>query len=207
MKKAYIWDLDGTLLDSYTVIVDSLYETYREFGFVLEKEMIHEHTIKYSVSSFIKSMEEKTGKSFESMKDRYSEISGEMKSNIGLINNATWMLQALADRGDDNFVYTHRGVSTQSVLERLGIKDYFKEIVTSQSGFARKPAPDGVNYLVEKYGLDRANTYYVGDRTIDMDCAKNAGVKGILYLEEGSYTEPNGSETYIVRNLADIPGL
>jgi len=38
----------------------------------------------------------------------------------------------------------------------------------------------------------------------DMDGAKNAGIKGVLYLPEGSYTEPNGSEDYIVKDLLDI---
>ncbi|MBR3483981.1 MAG: HAD-IA family hydrolase [Lachnospiraceae bacterium] len=80
----------------------------------------------------------------------------------------------------------------------------FNEIVTSQSGFARKPEPDGINYFIDKYNLNRKNVYYVGDRTIDMDCAKNAGVNGILYLPENSYCKPNGSETFIVKELSDI---
>ena len=37
---AFVWDLDGTLLDSYEVIVSSLYRTYRELGVELKKEEI-----------------------------------------------------------------------------------------------------------------------------------------------------------------------
>ncbi|MBP5414837.1 MAG: HAD-IA family hydrolase [Lachnospiraceae bacterium] len=113
-------------------------------------------------------------------------------------------MKALSDRGDKHYVFTHRGKSTESVLKQLDIYDVFDEIVTSQSGFARKPEPDGINYFVDKYDLNRKNVYYVGDRTIDMDCAKNAGVNGILYLPENSYCKPNGSETYIISNLMDI---
>ncbi len=202
--KTYIWDLDGTLLDSYKTIVDGLYDTYKEYGIELNKEEINEHVITYSVSSFINKMIDVTGISFDEMKKRYSEIGEEKKKEIQLIPGAKETLKALSDRGDKHYVFTHRGKSTESVLKQLDIYDIFDEIVTSQSGFARKPEPDGINYFVDKYNLDRKNVYYVGDRTIDMDCAKNAGVNGILFLPDKSYCKPNGSETYIINNLMDI---
>ena len=52
-------------------------------------------------------------------------------------------------------------------------------MVTSANGFARKPQPEAIEYLVEKYDLDKASTYYVGDRRIDVEAAENAGVKSI----------------------------
>lgn len=204
MSKTFIWDLDGTLLDSYKTIVDGLYDTCKEYGIELNKEEINEHVITYSVSSFINKMIDVTGISFEEMKKRYSEIGEEKKKDIRLIPDAKETLKALSDRGDKHYVFTHRGKSTESVLKQLDIYDVFDEIVTSQSGFARKPEPDGINYFVDKYDLDCMNVYYVGDRTIDMDCAKNAGVNGILYLPENSYCKPNGSETFIVKELSDI---
>jgi len=57
MKKAYIWDFDGTLLDSYDIIVSSLHETYQKFGIDTNKDDILKHAIRYSVSSFIHSKE------------------------------------------------------------------------------------------------------------------------------------------------------
>ena len=95
-------------------------------------------------------------------------------------------------------------VSTDEVLRRLGLYGFFDEIITGQSGFPRKPAPDALLYLIGKYALDPSETYYVGDRTIDMDCARNAGVSGILYRPNDSLCEPNGSERYIVSDLVQI---
>ena len=43
MKKALIWDLDGTLLDSYEIIVSSLKETLAE----LEIEMSESDILNY----------------------------------------------------------------------------------------------------------------------------------------------------------------
>ncbi|MBR4542567.1 MAG: HAD hydrolase-like protein, partial [Lachnospiraceae bacterium] len=161
MSKTFIWDLDGTLLDSYKTIVDGLYDTCKEYGIELNKEEINEHVITYSVSSFINKMTGVTGISFDEMKKRYSEIGEEKKKEIRLIPDAKETLKALSDRGDKHYVFTHRGKSTESVLKQLDIYDVFDEIVTSQSGFARKPEPDGINYFVDKYDLDCMNVYYV----------------------------------------------
>ena len=60
------------------------------------------------------------------------------------------------------------------------------------------------NYLISKYRLDKENTFYVGDRSIDMECAKNSGVKGILYLKPDGVGEASGFEDYIVTDLMDI---
>lgn len=202
--KAFIWDLDGTLLDSYEIIVSSLYETYKEHGIELNKEDIHKHVIQFSVSSFIQQMEEKTGMVFDKMKARYSEISDIKKMNIQAIPNAKEVLKKLTEQGAENFVFTHRGKSTESVLKNLDLYQYFKEVITSQSAFPRKPEPDAINYLIEKHNLNRLSTFYVGDRTIDMECAKNAKVNGVLFLPENSFCEVNGAEKYIVKNLMEI---
>ena len=55
MKPAFIWDLDGTLLDSYGLIVDALYRIYEEKGVVVAKEEIYkeEASEACSLPSFI----------------------------------------------------------------------------------------------------------------------------------------------------------
>lgn len=204
MNKAFIWDLDGTLLDSYDIIVSSLYETYKEQGIDTNKDDILKHAVKYSVSSFIQSMEEKTGLEFDKMKKRYSEISGEKKLHIKLIPNAKEILEHLSQQGVQNFVFTHRGKTTQAVLKNLGISDFFREVITSQEDFPRKPAADAINYLIEKYNLDPASTFYVGDRSLDMECARNAGIRGILFLPKSSVGKSTGIEDFVVEDLLEI---
>ena len=49
---AFIWDLDGTLLDSYGVIVNSLYQIYKEKGIEIDKQEILRDVINESVSYF-----------------------------------------------------------------------------------------------------------------------------------------------------------
>ena len=201
---ACIWDLDGTLLDSYGVIVSSLREVYAEKGIVLTEEEILNAAINESVAAFIKRMEVKHGLSFEELKGRYSLISASKLADIKAMRHAKETLESLRKEGVLNLVLTHRGATTKTVLENLGLSTYFKEVVTSKNGFARKPSPEGLNYLVNKYHLKRESTYYIGDRPIDVECANAAGVKSIMFIPPNSVAKPTGKETLVVHDLLEI---
>ncbi|MBO4415920.1 MAG: HAD-IA family hydrolase [Lachnospiraceae bacterium] len=203
---AFIWDMDGTLIDSYGAIVSSVRDTYAASGIETDTDEIRRITMKYSVSAYLEIMEKRTGKPFSEMSGIYSRISEANNKEIGLIENAGEILKALNEKGYKNFVFTHRGASTDEILKRCGVTGYFTEIVTKMNGFPRKPEPDAIDYLVGKYSLVKEKTFYVGDRSLDMECAANAGIGGILYRPEGSYTDPVGTEQFIVGDLMEILG-
>ena len=207
MKKAVIWDLDGTLLDSYAVIVDSIYLAFQEFGITMTKEEIHQHTIRFSTKSLFHKTADEYGLSAQELQTRYARISGSKYKEIRKMEQAAEVLEALDARGVENYVFTHRGKTTLPVLDHLELTSFFKEIITSQSGFARKPDPEAIRYLIQKYALDPDNTWYVGDRGIDMEGAKNAGISGILYLPENSIDVSGGEETVIVKRLLEIASI
>jgi len=77
----------------------------------------------------------------------------------------------------------------------------FTLIKGSQSGFERKPHPEAANYLLDKYQLDPESTYYIGDRTLDVEFAQNSGIQSINFLE--SSFEGN----HRIQELADIPHI
>lgn len=121
-----------------------------------------------------------------------------------LIRKAKELLEELSKMEVCNYIYTHKGKSTSSVLERLEIRHYFKEVITSENGFKRKPSPEAIIYLMNKYEMSNENTFYVVDRSLDIECAKNAKIKAILYLENNSYGSKSGKEDYVVNDLIDI---
>ena len=203
MKKAVIWDLDGTLFDSYDVIVESIYQTFSEYSISCSKEEIHRHAICFSISSLFAEYAQRENMDVRLLNQRYSEISSGKYMDIKIMKHGREVLQGLKNQGVENYVFTHRGKTTIPVMDHLGLMPFFREIVTSQNGFSRKPDPEGLNYLMEKYDLDPARTYYIGDRSLDMDCAKNAKIPGILLMPEGSF-DVSGSETYCVKDLLEI---
>ena len=56
-------------------------------------------------------------------------------------------------------------------------------------------------YLMEKYGLEPENTYYIGDRSLDIDFARNSQIQSINFLT----SDYQGNHQ--MNTLLDIPGI
>lgn len=202
---ALIWDLDGTLLDSYRVIVESTRQTLAEAGVSTEYRALHRRLIETSVMAVLRAEAEPRGLDADALWRRYRALSVPRDGEIGLMPGAREALQTLSQMGAHDFVYTHKGDTAGAVLDRLGIGQYFEYILTAEQNLPRKPAPDGINWLADRFGLDKAHTLYVGDRPIDVDCAEAAGVRCILYIPPASPGAPTGREFRVVRELTEIP--
>lgn len=203
----FIWDLDGTLLDSYAIIVSAVHQVLSEHNILIDKQTIFQEVTATSVSEYIRQVAPQYGYDPAVLFHQCCALQTSMDDQIQLNPHAAEVLQELHTQGSKHFVYTHKGDTAQSVLDRLGIGHYFTEVVTSAYGFTRKPAPDGIAYLVEKYELDQNQCYYVGDRMIDMVCAANAQIRSVLYLYSPSSHDAKHLATYCVNNLAQISDI
>ena len=201
---AYIWDLDGTLLDSYGMIVEAASRTAADEGINDPKDYILKVVKQKSCTAYMEEISNQCGKTVREVFAQYQKHTHALDDRIELIDGAKETLERLQDAGAVHFVYTHRGSSSEPILERLGVLKRFREVVTSMYGFAPKPSGEGVRFLLEKYGLDPEQTWYVGDRTLDVFCAKDAGVKALLYLAPDTCVEATGKEDRIVQDLRDI---
>lgn len=207
MKQALIWDLDGTLFDSYPIYVRALQETMAELGHEIPSELIYQDVITYTIGHFIERMAEEKQIPQEQIKESYMQRGMAGNDLIQPMKHAKELLQRLSEMGVLNFVYTHKDITAVHVLENIGLLSYFDEVLTADSGFRRKPDPEAVLYLMDKYQLPAENTYYVGDRCLDIDCGWNAGIKSILFLPPDSPCVPNGRETHIVSDLLEIADI
>ena len=201
---AYIWDLDGTLLDSYGVIVAGAKAAAEEAGLSDTEDEILKGVKGESVTAYLRGVSDRTGIPFEEMKERYRFHTHALDDRIMLMDGAAETLERLQREGVVHYVYTHRGASSRPILKRLGILEIFRDIVTAEMKLRPKPSGEGVRYLVDKHHLDPADTWYIGDRAVDMYCAKDAGVKALMYLEPDSVVSPTGAEDRIVRSLQEI---
>ncbi len=200
----FIWDLDGTLIDSYKVIVSSLFELSNKYHLNYSKEKINKIVIQDSVTAYIELLSKNSNISIEQLFLEYRQLNELYKDEIELIPNAIETLSEIVKQNASNFIYTHRGSSTHYLLDRLNIKQYFKQIITSENKFKRKPSGDAIRYLIDEYKLNKDFVFYVGDRNIDVDCAKNANVKAILYRPIDSYCIPNNKQDIIIKDLLEI---
>ena len=57
-KTTFIWDLDGTLLDSYEAILSGIEETFGQFSIPYDKEKVREFILTYSVQDLLEKVAE-----------------------------------------------------------------------------------------------------------------------------------------------------
>lgn len=204
---AFIWDVDGTLVDSYPAIVPATQRALSEHGLDLPAEYILEQVIRTSVGTFIKDLAAARGVDPAPIQARFDQLNDSRIEAITGMPHAAETLSALMRAGHANFVYTHRGASCHAILRQTGLLPLFTEVVTAEEGFPRKPAPDAILYLMAKYGLACDRCFYVGDRSLDVDAANNAGIGSILFLDPASPGKVTGRETYVVHDLIEIRAL
>ena len=197
-KTAFIWDLDGTLLDSYEAILSGIQETFAQFSIPYDKEKVREFILKYSVQDLLVQVAEERNLDVEVLNQVRAQSLAEKNAQVVLMPGAREVLAWADESGIQQFIYTHKGNNALTILRDLGLESYFTEILTSKSGFARKPSSEAATYLIDKYQLNPDNTYYIGDRTLDVEFAQNSKIQSINFLE--STYEGN----HRIQGLADI---
>ena len=198
---AFIWDLDGTLLDSYEAILSGIEETSAQFSIPYNKEKVRAFILKYSVQDLLEQVAEERGLDLGILNQVRAQSLAEKNAQVVLMPGAREVLDWADKQGIQQFVYTHKGDNAFTILRELGLDSYFTEILTSQSGFARKPSPEAATYLISKYHLKPDRTFYIGDRTLDIEFAQNSGIQSINFL--GTPVDCN----HQISCLADIPSL
>ena len=200
-KQAFIWDLDGTLLDSYDAILAGLEETYATYQLPFDRASIKDYILKHSVQDLLVAVAEEYHLDVTDLNRRRAESLAEKNAQVLLMDGARDVLSWGQEAGIEQFVYTHKGENAFVILRDLGLESFFTEILTSQSGFARKPDPDAAMYLIEKYGLHPEKIYYIGDRSLDIDFARNSQIQSINFLT----SDYQGNHQ--MKTLRDIPSV
>lgn len=200
-KRAFIWDLDGTLLDSYDAILAGLEETYASYQLPFDRASIKDYILRHSVQDLLVEVAAEHQLDVTDLNLRRAESLAEKNAQVLLMEGARDVLSWAKVAGIEQFVYTHKGENALVILRDLGLEFFFTEILTSQSGFARKPNPEAAIYLMKKYGLHPEKIYYIGDRSLDIDFARNSQIQSINFLTsdyEGNYQ---------MESLLDIPAI
>ncbi len=201
IQTTFIWDFDGTLVESYEAIRQVLVLLYKTYDLPLDEDFVFDFIIKESVGSLLRRLAAEHDLPFEELLRFFNREQEAHDDMINLMPYAKEALQLTKEKGVQHFIYTHKGATTGAVLARLGIDQFFTEVITSANGFARKPHPEGVDYLVTKYGLDKLQTYYIGDRRLDVEVAENAGIQSI------NLHQPDSAINRKIDDLSDLVDL
>lgn len=200
-----IWDFDGTLFDTYPVMARAFTETMNEAGYPADYREVYD-LMKIAISETVKKFQAEYGFGQEVL-DAYRARRIEFElAGARPFPGVEEVLARVIAAGGDNFICTHRGDSIYELLRQGGVEGYFKEITTSAHHFARKPSPEAVQYLLDKHGMDPAETLMIGDRPLDVEAGQNAGTAGCFFDPDGATYAPAQHQITDIRQLFDVIG-
>ena len=200
-----IWDFDGTLFDTYPVMARAFTETMNEAGYPADYREVYD-LMKIAISETVKKFQAEYGFGQEVL-DAYRARRIELElAGARPFPGVEEVLARVIAAGGDNFICTHRGDSIYELLRQGGVEGYFKEITTSAHHFARKPSPEAVQYLLDKHGMDPAETLMIGDRPLDVEAGQNAGTAGCFFDPDGVTYAPAQHQITDIRQLFDVIG-
>ena len=192
MIRHLIWDVDGTLFDTYPAIVGSLHAAAVDLGAPATYEETHDlalvsidHCLATLSATYDLSLD-MLGADFDR---RYQEVPPEDQPPF---DGAPEVCQLIHSRGGLNLIVTHR---RRAGLDRLltthGLADLFTDIISHDDGYPRKPDPGAFRTLIERHRLPRDESLAVGDRDIDILAAHSAGLAAAHFGTNPITTTPD----------------
>ncbi|MGB7606413.1 MAG: pyrophosphatase PpaX [Lutisporaceae bacterium] len=180
MKYKYIlFDLDGTLIDTNQLIINSFKHTYKTH---LNKDVEESEIYKYFGEPLITTLRRYSEDNAEELYKTYTDFNeSKHDSSVALCCNIKECLEALKELGCILAVVTSkRAKMAHRGLELFDIMKFFSVVVTIDDTEHHKPHPEPVLKALEFLGAKPEEALMIGDSIFDIKCAHNADVKAVL---------------------------
>ncbi|MCH5338384.1 MAG: HAD family hydrolase [Acetatifactor sp.] len=181
MKKAVIFDLDGTLSDSIASIKYCGDKALEAFGFGPFTEQQYKYFVGDGAANLIRRALAAGGDAelvhFQEAYALYREIFREnCMYQVKPYEGIPELIAGLKERGVKIAVLSNKPhVETVNVIETLFGEGCFDSIQGQKENVAIKPSPEGVFRIMEMLELTAEEILYLGDTATDMKTGKSAG--------------------------------
>ena len=184
MKSLCIFDLDGTLSNTLRSLHFFCNSALKECGFPLVEDI---RKTQYMVGNGVyvllrRLLTESLGSYTQEQYDRlfsvYSRLYAEDPMHlVKEYDGVSDLLEALLKEGIRLAVLSNKpNDMTKQVVSRLYPQIPFALCRGQVDGFPKKPAPDGVFWILEHLRIPKEDAVYIGDSEVDIQTGKNAGL-------------------------------
>jgi phosphoglycolate phosphatase len=216
-KKLFIFDLDGTLVDTAPDLMRAHNHVMQKFGYPTKSTeeirnlvgkgagaMIGRSIWGQAKKEFGKVNDENTKK--EMVKEFVKFYGKNIINESTLINGVKEFLKWCKNNNISMAVCTNKQeYLSNDLLKKIGIYDYFEYVAGSDTFDYCKPDPRHLTSVVEILDGDIKKTIMIGDSETDANAAKAAEIP-IILLKDG-YTEKNIDEIYHNHLINDFIGI
>lgn len=187
MKKIslFIYDLDGTLIDSKVDIAASVNYTMEALGLPRLPDPVIYEFVGHGVTPLIQQAVDKAGgpeayaKAMVIFKEHYrAHLLDKTLPFEGVMN----VLKYYSSR--PQIILTNKSQEyADKIVDALGMRPLVQGVFGGDTQFPKKPDPKIVYHLMQQYQIIAEETVIVGDSLVDIQTGKNAGIFtcGALY--------------------------
>lgn len=172
----YLFDVDGTLVDSAPDICSAVRQALAEAGVdSLSEAYLRSFIGHHLFDLFREVLPESTPQDHERLLARYRAIYlARRHASTRVYSGVEEMLAGLG--GLKSTATTKSSETARQVLELFGLARHFDHI-QGTDGFPSKPAPDVILKSLERLGIRPEDCLLVGDAAPDMEAGRRAGVR------------------------------
>lgn len=199
----FIFDLDGTLLDTLADLAGSCNYALRTNG--MPERTIDE--VRRFVGNGVKKLMERAipdgmenqrfEKTYADFRQHYLVHSLDTtKPYPGIME----MLSSLKADGKNIAVVSNKFYTATQELCQHFFGDYVSVAIGERDNIRKKPAPDTVNEALRQLGVGRENAVYIGDSDVDIDTARNSFMPCISVLwgfRDKQFLIEHGATTFV----------
>lgn len=187
--KTYVFDLDGTLLNTINDLAASVNFALKEYG-------MPQHTVdevRNFVGNGVKKLMERAvpdgldnplfEDAYATFKKHYLEHGLDTtKPYPGIVD----LLRELKKRGKNIAVVSNKFYDATGELVRHFFGEYVKVAIGERENIRKKPAPDTVLEAFRLLGVDKEDAVYIGDSDVDVNTAKMSAFHASVFCGDSA---------------------
>jgi pyrophosphatase PpaX len=204
----YLFDADGTLIDTTELIYRCFINTCRKFGGIeVARDLVISHIglpLRSQLEVYLGPLSDE--RAVEVTKSHMDYQLSIYRDHLRVFPSVPEGLAALKAKGRRLAVVTSRRMeSLQLYLRQCGIWEYFDVFVTPETTKRHKPHPEPAQAALRMLGCAPQDALFVGDAIWDIECGHDAGVDTAFV----AWSATNAGSlllrpTYLIRDLREL---
>ncbi|GAA0589612.1 pyrophosphatase PpaX [Virgibacillus siamensis] len=199
-----LFDLDGTLIDTNELIIESFMYTFKQYG----KELSRSDAAEFIGPPLRDSFLQVDANRADEMIATYRQHNLHHHDHfVTAFPNVAATLEALHRHNIKTGIVTTKMRHTVNMgLKVTGLDHYFETIITLDDVTHAKPHPEPIEMAMQDMNAMADSTLMVGDNQHDIDAGKNAGVQtaGVAWSLKGKEKLLTYKPTYMLDDMMDL---
>lgn len=206
MRYKYIlFDLDGTLLNTNKLIIESFKYTLKKH---LNMDINDSEILKYFGEPLMVTLKRFSEEKAQEMFNTYIEYNESIHDDrVEVFGDVDRVLNEISEMDCKTAIVTSkRKVLAKRGLSLFDLLKYFDEVVALEDTEKHKPDAEPILEALDRLKAGKEEALMVGDSEFDIKCAYNAGIDSVLvsWSEAATHQDGRVKANYVIRDITEL---